>query len=245
MHLAVLALWRWVSDTIEFRRLRRRFPSAHRAWSQATGKLRPETDAEYLARLRALDRERVQRRDQKVVASAVPHLAPAGACPGVVNPVAASGNEHKEPAQTPDHEHLADALAALEEAMATLRARAETAEKCADAAEADRQVAEARADHAAAEQEEANRRADALKVLLDATHIELAALRSLVDAAPHDAEKLQHASEVRNMGPRPVTSGEAERLAANGKVGSIGSARASGAVRSGAATATTLGRRTG
>jgi hypothetical protein len=187
----------------------------------------------------------VQRRDQKVVASAVPQLAPADACSEGVSPIAASGDEPKKPAQTPDHEHLADALAALEEAMATLRARAETAEKCADAAEADRQVAEARADHAAAEQEEANRRADALKVLLDATHIELAALRSLVDAAPHDAEKLQHASEVRNMGPRPVTSGEAERLAANGKVGSIGSARASGAVRSGAATATTLGRRTG
>jgi hypothetical protein len=129
--------------------------------------------------------------------------------------------------------------------MATLRARAETAEKCADAAEADRRVAEARADHAAAEQEEANRRADALKVLLDATHIELAALRNLVAAAPHDAEKLQHASEVGNMGPRRVGSGGAERLAANGKVGSIGSARASGAVRSGAATATTLGRRTG
>ena len=65
MHLAVLGLRRWVSDAIEFRRLRRRLPSAHRAWSQATGKLRPETDAEYLAQLRTLARERERWDDPK------------------------------------------------------------------------------------------------------------------------------------------------------------------------------------
>jgi hypothetical protein len=54
---------RWLSDAIEFRRLRRRLPNAHRAWSRASGKLRPESDAEYLARLRGLARERKQWRD--------------------------------------------------------------------------------------------------------------------------------------------------------------------------------------
>ena len=53
----------WLSDAIEFRRLRRRLPCAHRAWSRASGKLRPESDAEYLARLRNLAREREQLRN--------------------------------------------------------------------------------------------------------------------------------------------------------------------------------------
>ena len=53
----------WLSDAIEFRRLRRRLPNAHRAWSRASGKLRPESDAEYLERLRSLAREREQLRN--------------------------------------------------------------------------------------------------------------------------------------------------------------------------------------
>jgi hypothetical protein len=53
----------WLSDAIELRRLRRRLPCAHRAWSRASGKLRPESDAEYLARLRSLARERQQLRN--------------------------------------------------------------------------------------------------------------------------------------------------------------------------------------
>ena len=52
----------WLSDAVELRRLRRSLPNAHRAWSRASGKLRPETDAEYLARLRSLAREREQLR---------------------------------------------------------------------------------------------------------------------------------------------------------------------------------------
>jgi hypothetical protein len=53
----------WLSDVIEFRRLRRRLPNAHRAWSRASGKLRPESDAEYLERLRGLAHEREQLRN--------------------------------------------------------------------------------------------------------------------------------------------------------------------------------------
>ena len=48
----------WLSDAVELRRLRRSLPNAHRAWSRASGKLQPESDAEYLARLRSLARER-------------------------------------------------------------------------------------------------------------------------------------------------------------------------------------------
>jgi hypothetical protein len=62
---ALSSPWRWLSDAIELRRLRRRLPNAHRAWSRASGKLRPETNAEYLVRLRALAREREQLHDQK------------------------------------------------------------------------------------------------------------------------------------------------------------------------------------
>jgi hypothetical protein len=51
---------RWLFDALELRRLRRRLPNAHRAWSRASGQLRPESDAEYLVRLRALAREREQ-----------------------------------------------------------------------------------------------------------------------------------------------------------------------------------------
>jgi hypothetical protein len=61
----VLSPWRLISDAIEFRHLRRRLPNAHRAWSFASGKQRPETNAEYLVRLRALVRERKQLHDQK------------------------------------------------------------------------------------------------------------------------------------------------------------------------------------
>ena len=149
MHLVALSLWQRLSGTIELRRLRRRLPSAHRAWSVTSGKQRPETDTEYLARLRALARERAERCDKKVA-------------------IAPSDNGPKEPAQTPDHEQPARALASLEGEMVALRARAEMAEKRADAAEADRKAAQARADHAAAERDEAMHRADALQVLLAA-----------------------------------------------------------------------------
>jgi hypothetical protein len=54
---------RWLSDAIELRRLRRRLPNAHHAWAGASGRLRPESDAEYLVRLRRLAREREQLRD--------------------------------------------------------------------------------------------------------------------------------------------------------------------------------------
>ena len=59
----VVSPWRWVSDAIELRRLRHRLPNAHRAWSLATGRHRPETDAEYLIRLRELacERERLRK----------------------------------------------------------------------------------------------------------------------------------------------------------------------------------------
>ena len=55
--------WRWLSDAIELRRLRRRLPNAHRAWSRVSGRLRPESDAEYLKRLRDLARERERLRN--------------------------------------------------------------------------------------------------------------------------------------------------------------------------------------
>jgi hypothetical protein len=61
---ALSSPWRWLSDAIEFRRLRRRLPNVHRAWSRASGKLRPESDAEYLARLRGLVCEREHLRDK-------------------------------------------------------------------------------------------------------------------------------------------------------------------------------------
>ena len=66
MRIGVLSSpWRWLSDAIEFRRLRRRLPNVHRAWSRASGKLRPESDAEYLVRLRSLAREREHLRDSQ------------------------------------------------------------------------------------------------------------------------------------------------------------------------------------
>ena len=59
MRLEALSLpLRWLSDAVEFRRL----PNAHRAWSRASGKLRPESDAEYLEQLRCLTCEREQLR---------------------------------------------------------------------------------------------------------------------------------------------------------------------------------------
>ena len=58
MHFVTLSPLRRLSDAIEFRRLRRLLPNAHRAWSTASGKLLPETDAEYLVRLRVLAHER-------------------------------------------------------------------------------------------------------------------------------------------------------------------------------------------
>ena len=55
---------KWLFDALELRRLRRRLPSAHRAWSRASGQLRPESDAEYLVQLRALAHEREQLRSK-------------------------------------------------------------------------------------------------------------------------------------------------------------------------------------
>lgn len=65
MHLGVLSPWRLISDAIELRHLRRRLPNAHRAWSLASGKLRPESDTEYLMRLRTLAREREELRNRR------------------------------------------------------------------------------------------------------------------------------------------------------------------------------------
>ena len=65
MHLGVLSPWRLISDAIELRHLRRRLPNAHRAWSLASGKLRPESDTEYLMRLRTLAREREELRKRR------------------------------------------------------------------------------------------------------------------------------------------------------------------------------------
>jgi hypothetical protein len=65
MHLGVLSPWRSISDAIELRHLRRRLPNAHRAWSVASGKLRPESDTEYLMRLRILVREREELRNRR------------------------------------------------------------------------------------------------------------------------------------------------------------------------------------
>jgi hypothetical protein len=106
--------------------------------------------------------------------------------------------------------------------MMALRARAEMAEKRADAAEADREAAQARADHAAAERDEAMHRADALQVLLDATQVEPVALRGLDDVASHDAHEVREAMESlrRKKGrPRRVAGSEAERLTVNGNTG--------------------------
>ena len=65
MHPGILSPWRLISDAIELRHLRRRLPNAHRAWSLASGKLRPESDTEYLMRLRTLAREREELRNQR------------------------------------------------------------------------------------------------------------------------------------------------------------------------------------
>jgi hypothetical protein len=79
MHRGVLSPWRLISDAIELRHLRRRLPHAHRAWSLASGKQRPETNAEYLVRLRALAREREQLRDRKGNTIRVPAQGERGA----------------------------------------------------------------------------------------------------------------------------------------------------------------------
>jgi hypothetical protein len=63
MPVGLASPWRWASNALELRRLRHRLPNAHRAWSLASGKHRPETDAEYLIRLRDLARERKQLRE--------------------------------------------------------------------------------------------------------------------------------------------------------------------------------------
>jgi hypothetical protein len=65
MNIAAMSPLRWLSDAIEFRRLRRRLPNVHRAWSRTSGKLCPESDAEYLTRLRALVHEREQGRTRR------------------------------------------------------------------------------------------------------------------------------------------------------------------------------------
>jgi hypothetical protein len=64
VRIKAISPWRWVSDAIEFRRLRRRLPNVHRGWSRASGKHQPETKAEYLERLRAIARERGLRRQR-------------------------------------------------------------------------------------------------------------------------------------------------------------------------------------
>jgi hypothetical protein len=63
MLIGLSSQWQWASDALELRRLRHRLPNAHRAWSLASGKHRPETDAEYLIRLCDLARERMQARE--------------------------------------------------------------------------------------------------------------------------------------------------------------------------------------
>jgi hypothetical protein len=69
LYLAALSPFHWLSDVLELRRLQRRLPRVHRAWSKASGKLRPESDAEYLARLRVLVREREQLRNRQRAAT--------------------------------------------------------------------------------------------------------------------------------------------------------------------------------
>jgi hypothetical protein len=64
MQSGILSPWRLI-DAIELRHLRRRLPNAHRAWSRASGKLRPESNTEYLMRLRILAREREALRNQR------------------------------------------------------------------------------------------------------------------------------------------------------------------------------------
>jgi hypothetical protein len=89
VHLAVLSPLRRLSEAIEFRRLRRCLPNVHRAWSTASGKLRPETNADYLARLRALPREQEQLRNAKAAAkaaTAAPQQAAEGVCPSGSRP---------------------------------------------------------------------------------------------------------------------------------------------------------------
>ena len=53
--------FRQVRDGAEFRRLRRRLRHVHRLWVSVPGGIRPETDSEYLERLRRLERERFGR----------------------------------------------------------------------------------------------------------------------------------------------------------------------------------------
>ncbi len=54
--------WRRFADAMAFRRLRRRLPGVHRAWTRTGSTVRPETDAEYLERLRAVAGQRSSRR---------------------------------------------------------------------------------------------------------------------------------------------------------------------------------------
>jgi len=49
-------------DAATLRQLRRAMPGAHRLWVVAESSIRPENDAEYLARLRGLARDRFARR---------------------------------------------------------------------------------------------------------------------------------------------------------------------------------------
>jgi hypothetical protein len=61
----VLYPWRSLAHSVELRRLRQRLPSVHRSWSRASGQLLPETDVEYLARLRAIAGERFGQSDRR------------------------------------------------------------------------------------------------------------------------------------------------------------------------------------
>jgi hypothetical protein len=58
---APFRLIRWIQDALELRRLRRLMRSAHRGLISEHGRTRPETDAEYLDRLRQMEDERFGR----------------------------------------------------------------------------------------------------------------------------------------------------------------------------------------
>jgi hypothetical protein len=83
-----------------------------------------------------------------------------------------------------DKEKVGQALAVLETAVAALRGQLESANRRADAADADRRAAEGRA-------EEAVTRADALQGLLEATQLELAEQRALTDQADVARQRAQ------------------------------------------------------
>jgi hypothetical protein len=54
-----------IGDALELRQLRRRLPNAHRRLILTRGRARPETDAEYLDRLREIEIERFGERPSR------------------------------------------------------------------------------------------------------------------------------------------------------------------------------------